>query len=922
MAFFAAAAPLTVPALFWRKDAAMMMSGDSAYWSRARYLAVSAAVVLSTVHNAQGGLASVASSRPAGVVTRYAGWAMDAYPGDTTTFLATQMQRQIGAGANVVWLGHDNPGDVGYYKREPGLSFAVWMAYRDPKASRHADAVAMIRAQQHALDAAQTLHIPIILPIGYQSQMGMAWNLAHPQDARRLADGSVYDGPNPINIDAAFQSPDYQRDILAYYRWIDTTFVRPYIHTILMLNLADEPQRGDYSTWADRAFRATHGYGLREAGSDPKRQEEVGRFESDYAVDYAAWSAKQWLSIDSAVSVTMSFDGGYGRYMHEGPDLEDIFSLPPANFVVTFDAFPRDGLYTTPLHDTDLIELFNLVRTLGHYSAVYDRPLWLWSTANSWGLNEASPDPGNIADAVANGIYLAQLARQTGGDLRGIVVWNFNIKGQGLFNDVHRLSYDPDQMFARVSASFSRLRSIMRTSPGQPDTAVLAPNSAELRTAGAKLLPRAQDPYQWDALAVFARANIAAVIVTSLDLSTLPDLRTVLVLARTPADVSAADGRALSTLLTHGGTVLAASGIARSLSGGTMSVHAGIAISATHTITVDRLRTPAGTLLAVDGAPVEDLFSDALASQAEDLWRQILHRPVFTTGFVVAAGGVTLLYTIAHDGSSMILDPLSGSRSGDLMIYDTHGVLQRTIHMVNAGGSVRVDIARRSYGILPAITALSVAGSAHASQVYTLTKNTRPALPPQAGHPTDPVKKRPGTKYFSNHGHNLSGQFLDFWLKNGGIYTIGEPWTEVIPLPDLQGHPAQYFDRFLLEQINGKIQAAPLGIWMSKGNPDPAFKPKAKCPSSFDKYVAGHCIQSGRFLNFWKKFSSLLGTPISEATYETNGDGSGNQYLLQWFQNARLEFHPGNQGKWTMELGLLGNQYLHKIGWLPVKKNP
>ena len=62
-------------------------------------------------------------------------------------------------------------------------------------------------------------------------------------------------------------------------------------------------------------------------------------------------------------------------------------------------------------------------------------------------------DPGHIADAVANGIYLAQLARQTGGDLRGIAVWNYNIRGQGLYNDTHRLTYNPDQMFARVSAS-------------------------------------------------------------------------------------------------------------------------------------------------------------------------------------------------------------------------------------------------------------------------------------------------------------------------------------------------------------------------------------------------------------------------------------------------------------------------------------
>src|SRR5215472_16818003 len=44
---------------------------------------------------------------------RYAGWAMEAYPKDTLATLKSEMSRQAAAGANVVWLGHNNPGDVG-----------------------------------------------------------------------------------------------------------------------------------------------------------------------------------------------------------------------------------------------------------------------------------------------------------------------------------------------------------------------------------------------------------------------------------------------------------------------------------------------------------------------------------------------------------------------------------------------------------------------------------------------------------------------------------------------------------------------------------------------------------------------------------------------------------------------------------------
>src|SRR5206468_842113 len=124
----------------------------------------------------------------------------------------------------------------------------------------------------------------------------------------------------------------------------------------------------------------------------------------------------------------------------------------------TFDAYPRDGLFDTPLRDGDLIALDVLARALGAYSARYHRPLYLWSAANSWGLNEASGDPGTVADAVANGLSLAIWVASTGGDLRGIAAWSYDVKGQGLYNDTHRTAYAPDAMFQAVSASFPTLR--------------------------------------------------------------------------------------------------------------------------------------------------------------------------------------------------------------------------------------------------------------------------------------------------------------------------------------------------------------------------------------------------------------------------------------------------------------------------------
>ena len=91
------------------------------------------------------------------------------------------------------------------------------------------------------------------------------------------------------------------------------------------------------------------------------------------------------------------------------------------------------GLQQGPVGgDGDLVGLFLLARSAGLYSARYDRPLWLWAAANSWGLSQASQDPGSVSDAVANGLYLSLLVRQGGGDLQGIAAPGGST---GLFTD-------------------------------------------------------------------------------------------------------------------------------------------------------------------------------------------------------------------------------------------------------------------------------------------------------------------------------------------------------------------------------------------------------------------------------------------------------------------------------------------------------
>jgi hypothetical protein len=61
----------------------------------------------------------------------------------------------------------------------------------------------------------------------------------------------------------------------------------------------------------------------------------------------------------------------------------------------------------------------------------------------------------------------------------------------------------------------------------------------------------------------------------------------------------------------------------------------------------------------------------------------------------------------------------------------------------------------------------------------------------------------------------------------------------------------------------------------------------------------------------------LFGYPISQPLHEQNGDGTGRTYLVQYFQNARMEYHPELAGTGNVvTLGLLGRQALQQRGWL------
>lgn len=368
------------------------------------------------------------------------GWAFVAYPKDNLQQMKSDLRRMRNHGANIVYIGHANPGEPDNLT-EPGLTFSVYYAIKNqtPLASRaHEIKDAVARAVQ----AAGEVGIDVVLPIGYQLQMGREWNVANQLHLRRNPDGSPMthwdSGPT-----ASPYSPQFQQDIREYYDWIDKEFVRSNTH-IVALNLGDEPMGTDYSSWAQDTFLERNGRYFWDSDVAYQR----GEFLSHVLADAAALLSSYWQEINPELWVMMTFH--VERTAPWYPDFEAVFAETPDNFVFAADTHYHDGLPNKPFQDISLLE--SMVRTLGWYSFVYDKPLMLWSSANNWGLRGTT---FGAKEAEQNFLIVLNESRRNGGKLSMIMVWGYNIRFQGMYGlDGAQIGFDPEHMFSIISTLF------------------------------------------------------------------------------------------------------------------------------------------------------------------------------------------------------------------------------------------------------------------------------------------------------------------------------------------------------------------------------------------------------------------------------------------------------------------------------------
>jgi len=180
-----------------------------------------------------------------------------------------------------------------------------------------------------------------------------------------------------------------------------------------------------------------------------------------------------------------------------------------------------------------------------------------------------------------------------------------------------------------------------------------------------------------------------------------------------------------------------------------------------------------------------------------------------------------------------------------------------------------------------------------------------------ATHPQPPSGK---CEYFIETRHYVCDEFLEFFKARGGVDTFGYPLTEAFDDPT-RGLRVQYFQRARMEwhpynpdpyKVQLGLLIDELGYIYSPISKDerPAFN------SSVHHYFSetGHVV-SYAFLSYFREKGGvdIFGYPRSEFMYE---DG----YIVQYFQRARMEWHPEAATGSQMRLTNIGELYIEKSG--------
>jgi hypothetical protein len=155
----------------------------------------------------------------------------------------------------------------------------------------------------------------------------------------------------------------------------------------------------------------------------------------------------------------------------------------------------------------------------------------------------------------------------------------------------------------------------------------------------------------------------------------------------------------------------------------------------------------------------------------------------------------------------------------------------------------------------------------------------------------------------------IGDMFMDHYNRQGGERVFGQP---ISPPLDDGSRVIQWFERARLELwpehggTRDEVQGGLVGVEYTDGF---LFEPQPFDVSTPDARFFAETSQwsRGQFLGYWEKNGGLtvFGYPISGEINELLPDGQ--TYLVQYYQRARLEYHPEQAGSpFEVQIGLLG----------------
>jgi hypothetical protein len=165
------------------------------------------------------------------------------------------------------------------------------------------------------------------------------------------------------------------------------------------------------------------------------------------------------------------------------------------------------------------------------------------------------------------------------------------------------------------------------------------------------------------------------------------------------------------------------------------------------------------------------------------------------------------------------------------------------------------------------------------------------------------------SRYFSETGHNVKGDFLKFYDQNpNALFLYGYPITEEFVKRD--GKTVQYFQRARFElradlPEGQRVQLTQLGreTYLSTGplNVSNTFACRAYPETGYPVCFA--------FLEFFDQYGGTgqFGYPISGFEYHENK-------IVQYFEKARLEWQPWKAEGQRVVVSDLGRMYFDKLG--------